>query len=255
MTEITKNNAPGFECVDPTWGDQLVRLHEPNLAAELRQSLEDHLFICDACRLSQEVEAAVGEAIRAGRVTIEPGTVTRPLPFPLLRWVGPVAVAASLVLMFLVPPEGRNPGGVTRGGEVPLKFERPVEGEIIWGDAPELKWTEIPGATSYRVQISEVGGDYKWSGLTAGTSLQIPAEYPLPADGIFRGVVHPVPADLARPMAVTVAFSRSGWREFLRYRMKAAPVVVKGMAGFGFVVWVLGLLVPGVYGRTRFRRG
>jgi len=203
MTDKKYDREPGFECVDPQWGDQMIRLHEADLTPAVRKGLEDHLFICDACRLSQQVEATVGEAIRAGRVTIEPGTVARPLPFPLLRWAGPTAIAASLVLMFLMPPTGRNPGGVQRDGESAPRFERPVEGEIVWGDAPELKWSPIEGATSYRVEISEVGGDFKWTGSTNGTSVQMSPENPLPDDGIFRGVVLPVPADLARPTAVT----------------------------------------------------
>jgi len=252
MTDKKYDREPGFECVDPQWGDQMIRLHEADLTPAVRKGLEDHLFICDACRLSQQVEATVGEAIRAGRVTIEPGTVARPLPFPLLRWAGPTAIAASLVLMFLMPPTGRNPGGVQRDGESAPRFERPVEGEIVWGDAPELKWSPIEGATSYRVEISEVGGDFKWTGSTNGTSVQMSPENPLPDDGIFRGVVLPVPADLARPTAVTVAFSRSGWREFLRYRVKAAPVVIKGLAGVGFGVWVIGLLTMGPLWRRRF---
>ena len=164
-----------------------------------------------------------------------------------------MAIAASLVLMFILPPTGRNPGGVWRDGESAPKFERPVEGEIIWGEAPVLKWSEIEGATSYRVQISEIGGDYKWSGSTEGTSLRMSSEYPLPEDGIFRGVVHPVPADLARPTAVTVAFRKSGWREFLGYRVKAAPVGLKGLAGVGVGIWVLGILVTGVLSRRRVR--
>ncbi|MFT5234294.1 MAG: hypothetical protein ACI9UK_001618 [Candidatus Krumholzibacteriia bacterium] len=249
MSEKMTTNAPGFECVDPQWGDQLVRMHEADLAPAVRQGLENHLFICDACRLSQQVESAVGEATRAGRVIIKPGKVSRHLPFPLLRWAGPTTIAASLALLFLLPPTGRGSGGVQRDGESAPKFERPVEGEIVWGNVPELKWSPIEGATSYRVVISEVGGDFKWTGSTDWTRVQMSAEHPLPDDGIFRGVVHPVPADLARPTAVTVAFSRSGWREYFRYRVGAAPGVVKGLAGAGFGVWVFGLFVFEMYRR------
>ncbi len=242
MTDNINPQGDGFDCVEPKWGDQLWRYHEPDLDPKLRQGLADHLFICDACQLSRASEEALAAALSDGRVTAAPATSPQVISLPWLRWGSVAAVAASLVLMLVLPPTGRQAGGVRRGASPDPHFQRPVEGEVLRTSAPELKWSAIPGATSYQVQISEVGGPYQWSAATDEPSIRIPADQPLPDDGIFRGVVQPVPADLVGMADVSVAFSRSGWREFALYRAGASPLWLRLLTLVGASGLVLNLV-------------
>ncbi len=241
MTENTNPNGDGFACVDPEWGEQLWRFEEPNLETRVRKGLEDHLFICDACQLTRASEVALGAAIKSGRVQAIPAAPTRLRPVPWLQWGGVAAMAASLALMVILPPTGRQVGGMRRGDSPVPHFQRPVEGEVLRTGAPELTWSAIPGASSYQVQISEVGGPYQWSTATDDPMAQIPADQPLPEDGIFRGVVQPVPADLVGIADVSVAFSRAGWREFAVYRAGATPVWLRLLGLLGLTGLVMGL--------------
>ena len=244
MTDRSNPIDRGFECVDPEWGDQLWRTHLPDLDPETRRGLDDHLFICDACQLTMAAERAAATALQSGRVQVAPPQPHQRPGLVALRWSSGLAMAAALVLMFMLPPDGRQVGGVRRGDDATPQFVRPVEGEVLLTEAPELRWTAIPGATSYQVQISEVGGPYQWSGLTDDPAVRVPAEHPLPADGIFRGLVHPVPTDLAGLADVSVAFSRSGWREFLTYRAGASPLWLRFLGLAGLVGFMGGLLWP-----------
>ena len=241
MIEKTNPGRDGFVCVDPKWGDQLGRYDEAGLDSKIRKGLDDHLFICDACQLARASEAALATAIQAGQVKLTPAARARPVHLPWLQWGGAGAVAASLMLMLIMPPTGRQAGGLRRGDSADPHFQRPVEGEVLRSDAPELKWSAIPGATSYKVQVSEVGGPYQWSAATDEPAITIPADQPLPDDGIFRGVVQPVPADLAGVADVSVAFSRSGWREFAVYRAGASPLWLRVLSMLGLVGLVAGL--------------
>jgi hypothetical protein len=244
MRDRSDPTEQGFECVDPKWGNQIWRRDLPDLDAATQKELADHLFICDACQLTVATEQAAASAMRSGRVMAvsRPRRVTNHLR--ILRWASTAALAASLALVFVLPPDGRT-GGARRGDASLPHFVRPVEGEVLLSAAPVLKWSEIPDATSYRVQISEIGGDYLWSALVDEPEVRIPTGQPLPPDGIFRGLVQPVPGDLAGLADVSVAFSRSGWREFLTYRTAAAPLWLR-------VLGVVALL--GLFGGIRWPR-
>ncbi len=222
----------GFECVEPALGDEMWRLEAPALDVSLGRRLENHLMICDACRLRRAMELRVASGLadatlelprsgRAGRV--------RPLTIRALAWGGGLAVAASLILMLLLPPQARDGGRLVRSVDE-TQFLRPVEGEVVNGVRPRLSWAAIPGATNYRLTVSEVGGDHEWRGETTSCSLVVPAFAELPSSRAFRAFLEPVPADLAQPGGISVSFRTGDLSEFLVYRLAASSMVLRLLA-------------------------
>ncbi|MEN8006875.1 MAG: hypothetical protein ABFS42_07640 [Candidatus Krumholzibacteriota bacterium] len=228
-----------FECVEPALGDEMWRFEAPDLDASLRRRLENHLMICDACRLRQAMDRRVASGLEDGTLELQSGRAVHPrrLAIHALGWSGGLAVAASLVLMLLVPPQARNGGRLVRSAD-DTRFLRPVEGEVINGGQPRLSWEPVPGATNYRLTVSEVGGDHEWHGETTALSLVVPAAAELPPSRSFRASLEPVPADLAQPGGVSVSFSTGDLSEFLAYRLAASSTILRllGLAGLFMLV-------------------
>jgi hypothetical protein len=157
-----------FECVEPELGDLLWKRGMPDLEPELRARLEDHLLVCDACRLTLATEERTVRGLRSGALRLEEPARRRWRRAlegfsrsPRARWLirgGSLAVAASLVLILLVPPSPPRGGDLRRAAAAGSRFERPLEDEVVLSDRPGLAWSPIPGASSYRVEISSVGG-------------------------------------------------------------------------------------------------
>ncbi len=231
-----------FECVEPELGKLLWRYGLPGGDPALQSQLADHLTICDACRFTLATEERVIRGLQAGSLTLhEPARprwsrflvgILGPPRGRVLALGGACTLAASLVLMLLVPPSPAG-GGLHRGAAGAPRFTRPVEGEVIWSASPRLAWSAVPGASSYRLEVSEVGGDYDWRGQSRTESLQIPATAALPRAGYYRAILFPVPADLAGPGGISVSFARGDLGAFLGYRLGAAPrwIQILGLLG------------------------
>ena len=238
MTDNAAAGAGGFECVDPRWGERLARLDDPETNPAERQGLEDHLFICDACRLQRAAEAAV-----IAHLTAASAAGTRPRRLPRRRaFVGvpawsALALAASLAGVFLWPPASPDTGA--RRAAPDAGFVRPVEGEVVHSATPVLRWNPVPGATAYEVEISQVEGDYTLKARADAAELRVPAETPLPPGAMLRGVVRPIPTDLAGPVDMSVAFRRAGWTAYALYRLRTAPFVLHLLlaAGLFGLLW------------------
>jgi len=226
------------ECVEPTLGRERWRLADPELGPAERERLEDHLAICDACRLDQAVAERVAAAVRAGALpAAAPGHTRR------RRWLAGsvVATAAALALVVILPPRPRGPAVAPRG-DAAGSILRPVEGEMIATDRPAIAWSPIDGATAYHVELQAVGDDYRWSARTTGTRLEVPADASLPRAGRYRVLVDPVPADLGRPGAVSVSFTRSSLPRAILYRGEAAPrpvqvLLLVGLLSTAWAAW------------------
>lgn len=243
MTDRIQGPHSAYECVEPELGELLWRRLDPDLESDLRSRLEDHLSICDACRLILLVEGRIEGGLRAGEWALEGGRSVGPATGSRVRkstaLAGGLALAASLVLMLILPPAARAPLGLVRGDTAGMGFVRPIEGEVLVTSRPSFRWASIVGATAYRIEISQVDGPWSWSGRTGQAELRLPAASVLPSRGSFRAMVQPIPADLAGLSDVTVFFRRGGPRHFLTYRVSASPLWIKvlGFAGLALLTW------------------
>ncbi|MCP4572881.1 MAG: hypothetical protein GY838_11060 [bacterium] len=227
------NNGPHpqdmeFECVEPAVGELLWQLRDPDLAADTRARFEDHLLVCDACRLEHAVSAQVSRLLEDGEVVV----ATRHRGPRLAAWSGGCALAAALVLAFLVPPRPAT-HTVPRRGVDATHVVRPVEGEVVLADRPHLDWTPVPGATAYRVEITGLDDDHHWRGRLATPPARLPAGAALPGHGRYRALIEPIPEDLALPGDLSVSFVRTGPLRFAAYRLTAAPPLVLALGGLG----------------------
>ncbi len=237
MTDQDRREPGAFECVEPHIGEQLWQRTDPDLDANLMQSLDDHLVICDACQVKLMVEDRIADQLKSGELSLDGGPVQRPRRWSGLTAVtGGLALAASLVLMFSLPPTG-SVAGLRRDGDNATGFVRPVEGEIVEIDNPKLSWTPVAGATAYTVEVAAVDGAWSWSGRTQQTTLNLPPGT-LPGQGRYRALVEPIPVDLAGLAETTVFFERSGLPDFVIYRVTAARVWVQGLGGLGLLALV-----------------
>jgi hypothetical protein len=246
-----------FECVEPELGELLWQYGMPGVDPALRAKLTDHLTICDACRFTLATEERVIRGLQAGSLTLRQPARPRWARFfagilgpprgRVLAFGGALTLAASLVLMFLVPPSPAG-GGLRRAAADAPRFTRPVEGEVIWSANPRLTWSAVPGASSYRLEVSRIGGRYEWQGESTTRRLRIPADAALPRAGRYRAILHPVPADLAGPGGISVSFERGDLGSFLGYRLVAAPRWIQ-------ILGLLGLLtLAAAFSRPLWRR-
>ncbi len=235
----TMRKPNGYECVEPELGDELWRLGAPATDAGLRRRLENHLMICDACRLRCAAERRVAAGLADGTLALPDA---RPRAARALAWGGGLAVAAGLALILVLPPRARDGDRIVRAPDDP-QFHRPVEGEVVRGGRPTLSWASIEGATAYRVHVDEVGGDHAWHGETAGLEIDVPADAELPLSRDYRAFVEPVPADLAQPGGVSVSFRTGTTPEFLAHRAVASPAMAKTLAMIGMLGLGAGLLL------------
>jgi len=228
----------GYECVDPPVGRNIWQLDDPALDPAIRRQLAAHLVICDACRLQRDVERRVGRGLTTGRLTLRRRSAAGHEHRRATRRLvggGGLLLAASLAALLLVPPRSRDAGRIERGA-VAGAFRRPVEGEVVLSGRPRLTWRPVPGATAYRVRVSEVGGPFHWQGRTEAPELRLPRDVALPPHRDFRAVVTPVPPDLGPVGGTSVSFRRGSPGEWWRYRWRAAPPWIPVLAALGLAL-------------------
>ncbi|MEN8005842.1 MAG: hypothetical protein ABFS42_02460 [Candidatus Krumholzibacteriota bacterium] len=229
MTDVPWQDE-GYECLEPEIGKNLWRLDLPELAADERRLLADHVGICDACRLQRDLESKIGRGLADGSLLLPADLAGCTAPSRGSGWmsgwrslgsVGAVAVAASLALAFILPPVPRDQGLVSRSGAEP-GFIRPVEGEVVSPKPLRIIWDSIPGATSYELWVEDLDRKFQWRAETHDNFLTMPADIRIPNPADFRIMLTPVPGDLAPPGGVNVSFRTAGFGDFVRYRLTAA---------------------------------
>lgn len=244
----------GFECVEPELGARIGDLDLPDLSAESRQLLMGHLTICDRCRLVRDVTPLVIETLReqntagSGPIPRHRGR-RRSLPGLRLGTVaGAALVAASFALLAILPPRIPSPGDLTRDGQAAPRLLRPLPGEIVPSDDVNLQWSPIRGATRYTVQLTEIGGDWRWSGTTEVSGLDIPLSAGLPFNRDIRVVVTTIPTDLLSPGALSGSFRLGRLESVAAFRLRHPPfaAVVTCLIG-------IAILVSSRYGAIRPR--
>ncbi len=247
MTEPWKTP---FECIDPSVGEQIWRLEQPGPDSPRRAELEAHLSACHACRLAVDLDAKARELARSGR--LERGArswrprIPRLIPDRTI-WIAGFGLAASLAAVIFLPPRPVADGSSVRGRER-IRFLRPVEGEVVAASRPVLRWTPIPGASRYSVEIRDRDGDLVWECETSNPSIRPPADVSLRHGRGYKALLSVQPADLLPPGRPSVFFrSDSPWRMVLHRLRWTHP--------FLQVLMFLSLALTLALGRRLFRRG
>ncbi|MBK8168027.1 MAG: hypothetical protein IPK64_18940 [bacterium] len=193
----------------------------------MKRELELHLAVCDACRLERAAFAVIADEIRRGmprarreRTAGHPRRVAR-----ITSWGGTTMVACSLAVLLASPPRAAGGDRLLRSAD-PVRILRPVEGEIIAG-TPCVRWVPIAGATGYRVRVESRGGDVTWSREILGRDSTLALEGASLPPGDYRAHVEPVPADLARPGGLAVAFRAGSPAEVACQRIARGPLAAR----------------------------
>ncbi len=237
-----QENTGSFECVQPELGNQIWLLELADTNAQMQTSLENHLAVCDSCRLTLAVQAKISQSAQeenAGNslLNIKYSFVSPSRPTFNFTLAGTLALAASLALALIMPP-GQMEKSLVRG-DGPIGFISPVEGEVLLLETPQLSWTAVPGATSYLVEITGVGNSYQWQTQSSLPSVNIPAKHAISKNQNLRAVVQTVPDDLVPLGSISVSFKREGVARFFAYRITSASLVAKllGLMGLISIGW------------------
>lgn len=247
-TPITHGSDEGYDCLDPTLGNELWRLADPDCPAELRGRLETHMTYCADCRLQIAVERHATGGLRDGSLVLAPDTDQWGRPAFWIAGLGATALAAGLALLVLMPPTAPHEHLTLRGDDGPA-IERPVADEVVLGREPTVRWTPLDGATRYDLRVEAVDGDYNWSVSTDTPAATVPQDRSLPADTRFRVRVQPVPAHLAPDGALRSSFRTGGFGAWFGHRLRHGAAAGRALGGVG----LLGL-VAGMFGLVRWRR-
>lgn len=238
----------GYECIEPTLGEQIWRLGAPDCPAELRPRLEAHLRHCAHCRLELAIERRVGAELETGGLRISPGRGgSRKAAW--FSGAGVAALAAGLALLLLAPPRAAHQDMIVRGDDQPA-IERPVPDEVVRGGRPQLRWTELAGANRYQVRITMVDGGYTWTSTTTEPQAAVPEGMELPVGARFRAEVEPIPAHAAPDGALRTSFRTGDAGEWFSYRLRRGAPAGRWLAGAG----VLGALTGLGLGLLNLRR-
>ncbi len=230
-----------FECVQPELGDQIWRLDLDETAAELHTRLEHHLQVCDSCRLTLALDSKLASAAVGGHITIASDSVDGNAWSRGLMSAGGLALAASLALVLLIPP-GVMPFGSFRG-DAETMILSPVEGEVLTDATPRASWQPVTDATAYRVTLTGIDSSYQWSAHVENTTAQVPETNALPAQGRFRLLVEPVPADLAPLGENSVVFRRGDISDLMAWRIRHTPRPVQWLTWLSAASLIAGLVL------------
>jgi anti-sigma factor RsiW len=170
--------------------DRVEHLTENDLAAYLdhqstregRLRVEAHLDACAQCR---------GEVIALRRIVDDLAgrkAVVRPARHAVRRWWIPVAAAAGLAALLLVPRLGTRapaPSATERApevgggeGEPRITVVAPAENATVHLGSVAFTWRSA-AADVYRVSLLSQSGAPVWSAETSDTSVSLPATVPL----------------------------------------------------------------------------
>ncbi|MCP4292430.1 MAG: hypothetical protein GY780_11430 [bacterium] len=235
-----------WECIDPKVGQNVWQLERPDLAENQRVPLLAHLDLCDACRLDQVVEKTVSSGLAGGRLNLPGSSVVDRRHRSW--WQHPVKtsaagmslIAASLALLFVLPPAADGDGIVPRNADSKSTFQRPVEGEIVLSSGSKLSWTPIREAGQYQIQVSDSDGSFTWSGTTNKTEIELP-DLSVQSEGQqYRAILQTIPADLVSPGSISVSFGTGNYSDVMKDRLQKAPLWLSLLGLFGFSLLALG---------------
>ena len=145
------------------------------LSKEERRRVAKHLNGCPQCR---------SELSRASAALIEHGGGRR-----TLVWLGPLAAAAVVAMLLLVPigrilgPGGEAPRLRGAGDEGVAVFDAvsPDDGSAVPSGAVVFTWRSAAAGARYELTLTDARGDVLWSSATADTVLPLSTQVALAA--------------------------------------------------------------------------
>lgn len=238
-----------FECIDQELGSELWKLEVEDTSPELRHRLETHLTFCADCRMKKRLSMETARGLSEGKLKLPRRSNVVGLSRSMTA-SGLLALAASVLLVFLLPPVAPHEKMAVRGADEGQAILRPVPDEILHDTNPLIVWQELPEATSFTVRIEGVDNGYRWEQKSSDTKIQIPAGMELPVSERFRVFVEPVPAYLAPAGGWRSSFSTAPLVPFVKYRLGAAPALARGLGLASLGLLLLGAVVPLLRKRT-----
>ncbi len=240
----TEHPGTAFECVDPSVGDEIWRLDLPAIDAASRHVLEAHVSVCHACRLHRDLDTRTGRLVRDGELEPVAAPPAATGTSGVARAAGvaaALAIAASMVGVLFLPPRPSE-GVMTVRGEGEARFTRPVEGEVVTAGACRLSWTEVPGASSYEVRVTDREGAFAWTGTTDRNRIDVPADAGLAGDADYKAVLSARPLDLLPPGRTSVAFRTGTSAAVAAHRLRRAQPWLHGLGLAGLCLGVFALV-------------
>lgn len=216
---MTESHTPDLECVDPTTGESILELSRSGLDSRVRTLLEAHLEVCAYCRQTVDLERRLATSPRHRRsARVRPSW-----------WAGAAlaTAAASAFCMMSLAPRPIGPTVSLRGPD-DARFVRPVEGEVVLGSGSSefsARWTEVAGADSYELKLSEVDGSGSWTASTLEPYWQAGDDLRLTPGKTYRLVLSTVPADLVPPGEASVRFVAGRTSAMIVHRARRAQPV------------------------------
>ena len=207
-----------YECVDPRIGRLLTRGEENPLDPEERAELDAHLEICQACRVTVRMDLRLREiAAEVGRRrNVALGSRFWNRKAEVLRLAAVICLIAGLAAAWHLAPSDSPrfgealPEFVERAEEGELVIERPREREVLPPGGGDLRWTRVPDASHYRVDLKGLDG-FDWSDARVRENRRdLPDETP---PGDFLAQVRVVPEHLAGGRPAVVSFRQGSWKE------------------------------------------
>ena len=189
----------------PDEADRLTHLRDGELAAFVdgrlspaeRRRVEAHIDVCDPCR---------AELVEVGRAVAQRGAGTRVATPISRRWWIPIAAAAGIVAILLVPrlstrsPATNDPTRATRvvdgEGQRRIDVVAPLDDVTLPAAQLVFTWHAVP-ADVYRFSLLSASGDSIWARETTDTSIALPTSldarpggaYFWRVDAIANGIV------------------------------------------------------------------
>jgi len=240
----TENADTSYQCVDPAVGAEIWQLDSPALDADLRRKLQAHVSICHACRMGRDLDVHARQLVRDGDIETDAAAPAAPAASGVARVAGyaaALALAASLAGALFLPPRPINMDIAIRG-DSETRFTSPVEGEVVTTDGCRLSWTEVPGATSYEVRITDRDGAFAWTGQSTDPQLDLPDDITLEDGTGYRALLSTQPADLLPPGRTSVAFEGGSVWDAARHRVQGARQWVYGVGVGGLALLGLALV-------------
>ena len=141
--------------------------------------METHLSFCADCRIRRQITVEMANGLNKGHLQLPQNTGANVFSRSITA-TGFLALAASMLLMFMLPPVPVHQRMAVRGDGAEQTIISPVPDEIMLNQNPMISWQLLPEATSYKVRVEGVGNAYKWEQKTTESMIQIPADKNLP---------------------------------------------------------------------------
>ena len=153
-------------------------------AEEQRLEALDHVMGCGACRSEFELLRSIEQA---GAAEQRRPALLRIFPRPAWRFVAPVALAASILLVVTVGPSFKvsQAPDVERGGASSVTLLRPAPGAAA--EVPvTFAWAPVKGARGYELEVLDEKGVVVLAERTAETSITLPDARSLTRGASYR---------------------------------------------------------------------